>query len=101
MNTMYVCFSNVSYQLACACVYVSACVTCPVIASPLAGRYLETNSKALTKIPLEVERPKGSTAKMSLRKAAKTPEESLPMPTSEEGLWFVRASACAVLGCSG
>lgn len=63
------------------------------IASPLAGRHLETDAKALTKIPVEAEKPRGSTPTMSVRKAAKTPDESLPMPTSEEGLWCGQTSA--------
>ena len=64
------------------------------IASPLAGRHLETDAKALTKIPVEAEKPRpGSTPTMSVRKAAKTPDESLPMPISEEGLWYGHTSA--------
>lgn len=64
-------------------------VLCPLpLLSRRAARYLETDSKALTRIPVEVEKTRASTPKMSVRKAAKSPEEGLPMPTSEEGLWW-------------
>ena len=53
----------------------------------MAGRYLETDTKDLTRIPVEAEKPRGITPTTSVRKAAKTLDESLLMPTTEEGLW--------------